>query len=529
MPIECRAMPRVTGPVSCSLIGSAATGDGTEEGPQAHEGLPEDAGVGERRPWVDGRVVDLERPVGQHGDAARCPTQPGRPSAPCRSGSAATARPAGAGVARARTWPRRARQCAAGCRSRWPALGPDRSSSSLSRRANVCVSHSSPWLLRLRNSHQRGAWANLIAAMQLLTWPLACPSHVGAAPACGGSGPRRCAGRQHPRRRAHRRRPRLGHVGGGAGRRAHPPPAEPHGAADRRAGWARRGQLGRARGRPRARPISSPWRGPRSPWWRRSRRRRATRSSTARPTATSDACRCASPGRCCSVRCRWRGSRPWRHRSAPRCWSRRGSGWPVRLLAVVGVPAAAIASRALHGLARRWVVFVPAGLVLHDLHAMVDPVLFPRSSIRRLGPAPTDPGDAVDLTQRALGLALELELVGASGDRTAPPRPHAAGRARATPPVRAHPPRRRPHARRPAAASPSADPAQPPTSCGTSFRSSEQRAARTRRARARRFRGGVPAGAVRRARPRHPAAASLCLDLRRGQATWPAPTTSSPS
>ena len=81
------------------------------------------------------------------------------------------------------------------------------------------------------------------------------------------------------------------------------------------------------------------------------------------------------------------------------------------LLAIVGVPAAAIATRALHGLARRWVVFVPAGLVLHDLHGLVDPVLFPRSSIRRLGPASTDPGDAVDLTQRALGLALELELV----------------------------------------------------------------------------------------------------------------------
>lgn len=84
------------------------------------------------------------------------------------------------------------------------------------------------------------------------------------------------------------------------------------------------------------------------------------------------------------------------------------------LLAVVGFPAASIAARALHGLARRWVVFVPAGLVLHDLHALVDPVLFARTSIRRLGPAPADTGDAVDLTQRALGLALELELVEAT-------------------------------------------------------------------------------------------------------------------
>ena len=47
-------------------------------------------------------------------------------------------------------------------------------------------------------------------------------------------------------------------------------------------------------------------------------------------------------------------------------------------LMVVGLPAAVLAVRALHGLARRWVVFVPAGLVLHDHHALVDPVLFPR-------------------------------------------------------------------------------------------------------------------------------------------------------
>ena len=77
----------------------------------------------------------------------------------------------------------------------------------------------------------------------------------------------------------------------------------------------------------------------------------------------------------------------------------------------VGLPLAAVAVRALHGLTRRWVVFVPAGVVLHDHHALVEPVLFPRRSIRRLGPAPADPGpDTTDLTQGALGLALELEL-----------------------------------------------------------------------------------------------------------------------
>jgi hypothetical protein len=80
------------------------------------------------------------------------------------------------------------------------------------------------------------------------------------------------------------------------------------------------------------------------------------------------------------------------------------------IVAVAGAPAAVLGVRALHGLSRRWVVFVPAGMVLHDLHAMVDPVLFPRASIARLGPAPADVDDALDLTLRALGLALEVEL-----------------------------------------------------------------------------------------------------------------------
>jgi hypothetical protein len=84
------------------------------------------------------------------------------------------------------------------------------------------------------------------------------------------------------------------------------------------------------------------------------------------------------------------------------------------VVVVVGVPIAAAAARALHGLSRRWAVLVPAGLVLHDQQALVEPVLFPRTSIRRLGPAPADAtATALDLTQGALGLALELDLADA--------------------------------------------------------------------------------------------------------------------
>jgi hypothetical protein len=73
----------------------------------------------------------------------------------------------------------------------------------------------------------------------------------------------------------------------------------------------------------------------------------------------------------------------------------------------VAVPVAAVLGRALHGLARRWIVFVPAGVVLHDPMTLTDPVLFPRPAIASFGPAGSDT-TATDLTQRALGLPLEL-------------------------------------------------------------------------------------------------------------------------
>jgi hypothetical protein len=86
------------------------------------------------------------------------------------------------------------------------------------------------------------------------------------------------------------------------------------------------------------------------------------------------------------------------------------SVWAAGAVATVsGIPLAALLLRALHGLSRRWVVFVPAGVVLHDLLAMSDPVLFQRMAIERLAPASRDT-EALDLTERAPGLALELTL-----------------------------------------------------------------------------------------------------------------------
>lgn len=94
-----------------------------------------------------------------------------------------------------------------------------------------------------------------------------------------------------------------------------------------------------------------------------------------------------------------------------------GAGWP---LAWAG-------TRSLHELSRRWVVIVPAGLVIQDPLTMPEPQLFLRRSIRHLGPAerasgPPGPdgapqgrgrdgaGIAQDLTAGAAGLAFELDL-----------------------------------------------------------------------------------------------------------------------
>jgi hypothetical protein len=76
---------------------------------------------------------------------------------------------------------------------------------------------------------------------------------------------------------------------------------------------------------------------------------------------------------------------------------------------VIGAGLVVVGVRAVHGLSRRWVVFVPAGLVLHDLMAMADALLVPRKLLGRIGPAPSG-SDATDLTMGSAGLALQLDL-----------------------------------------------------------------------------------------------------------------------
>ncbi len=84
---------------------------------------------------------------------------------------------------------------------------------------------------------------------------------------------------------------------------------------------------------------------------------------------------------------------------------------------VVGLPIAAALLRSLHLLSRRWVVLVPAGLVIADPMTLTDPVLFVREHILGLGPSdPTRraPEDAADLRLGAaigsLALLLDEDL-----------------------------------------------------------------------------------------------------------------------
>lgn len=76
---------------------------------------------------------------------------------------------------------------------------------------------------------------------------------------------------------------------------------------------------------------------------------------------------------------------------------------------VVGWPLVYLTAKPLHGLSRRWLVFVPAGLVVHDYTALVDSMLIPRKDVASIGWAP-DETDALDLTANGLGRRLQILL-----------------------------------------------------------------------------------------------------------------------
>ncbi len=84
------------------------------------------------------------------------------------------------------------------------------------------------------------------------------------------------------------------------------------------------------------------------------------------------------------------------------------------VLTAAGAVVVVVLARALHQLSRRWLVFVPAGVVVHDPLGLADPVLLVRARVRSFGAAPADtpPTEtgASDLTMGAPGLAIEIGL-----------------------------------------------------------------------------------------------------------------------
>jgi hypothetical protein len=79
------------------------------------------------------------------------------------------------------------------------------------------------------------------------------------------------------------------------------------------------------------------------------------------------------------------------------------------IVTLIGFAVAYVAVRALHQLSRRWLVFVPAGFVVHDHLAVAEPTLFARRSVVALGVAAAGT-EATDLTAGSLGPALQADL-----------------------------------------------------------------------------------------------------------------------
>lgn len=79
------------------------------------------------------------------------------------------------------------------------------------------------------------------------------------------------------------------------------------------------------------------------------------------------------------------------------------------VVSIVGAAAVVLLGRSLHAMVKRFVVLVPAGLVVHDALVLRDPVLFAKRQLELLRAAPADT-DSLDLTRGAAGLAVEVLL-----------------------------------------------------------------------------------------------------------------------
>ncbi len=97
--------------------------------------------------------------------------------------------------------------------------------------------------------------------------------------------------------------------------------------------------------------------------------------------------------------------------TAPLAWAAR-AWWLAVVATLLAVAATLTLPRRWHQLSRRWLVFVPAGLVVHDPVVLADSLLLQRSRVRRIAANELGPGavSAVDLTGPTPGLAIEITL-----------------------------------------------------------------------------------------------------------------------
>ena len=90
---------------------------------------------------------------------------------------------------------------------------------------------------------------------------------------------------------------------------------------------------------------------------------------------------------------------------AARSWI---AGVPLTMLALVGT---LVLAPRWHRLSRRWLVLVPAGIVLHDPVVLADTLSLRTNQVRRMRLAP-EATEAADLTGPASGYAVEIETIG---------------------------------------------------------------------------------------------------------------------
>jgi len=83
-------------------------------------------------------------------------------------------------------------------------------------------------------------------------------------------------------------------------------------------------------------------------------------------------------------------------------------GVPLTMLALVGT---LVLAPRWHRLSRRWLVLVPAGIVLHDPVVLADTLSLRTNQVRRMRLAP-EATEAADLTGPASGYAVEIETIG---------------------------------------------------------------------------------------------------------------------